>query len=534
MMGIMKNMLMLSPIDDYRVRQRDFLLQISRAITAKLDLNEVLRLALHASLIMLKGQVGLVALRAQDDVFYVKMVSGVERDKVPSLNDHLHRLNEIVRDGGGDDAVNDQLNLLAQAIDPGLIQTFALPLMFAEEPLGMMIVCRDHATDTTVNDRQVLQSFADQAAIAVHNAQLYERINQERQRLAAILQHSADGVMILNPDLVIVRFNRALERITGWEAVDAIGQYQADVLQLHNLADGDLADAIADGWPFTLAASNYAEAPLYVEGDLLRADGMAVSIGITYAPMFNPDGTLNNIIANVRDISHFRQAQDLQNTFISVVSHELKTPVAIIKGYAATLNRPDAQWDGAVVRETLDVIEDEADRLNDLIQNLLTASKLQTQREMVLEMGEVDLPRLIAQSVERSRKQTAAHRIITDISPDFPVIEGDSTRLRQVIDNLISNAIKYSPEGGQIEVSGDYDVESVTVCVRDHGVGLAHEDQKRVFDRFFRVDGKLTRTTQGTGLGLYLVKAIIEAHGGAVAVESKIGQGSTFYFTIPR
>ncbi len=531
---MMKNKLMLPPIDDYRVRQRDFLLEISRAITAQLDLMEVLRLALHASLMMLNGKVGLVALRAPDDIFYIKMVSGIDRDKIPSVNDHLHRLNDIVRAGQGQDAFNEELTRLAKTIDDKLLQAFALPLKFAQEPLGMMIVCRDYANTTTANDFQILQSFADQAAIAVHNAQLYERINQERQRLVAILQHSADGVMILSPDLIIMRFNRALERMTGWEATDAIGRFQSDVIQWERLEGSDLSAAMADGWPFTLAAANYGEAPLYVEGDLSRPDGMLLSIGITYAPMFSSDGTLNGIIANVRDISNFRQAQQIQNMFISVVSHELKTPVAIIKGYAATLNRPDAQWDADVIRDTLEVIEDEADRLNDLIQNLLTTSKLQAQGQMTLEVGEVRLDNIIQQSAARFRKQTAAHQIVTNIASDFPLMEGDATRLRQVVDNLINNAIKYSPDGGTITVSAHHDTNSVSVYVRDEGVGLALEDQKRIFERFFRVDGKLSRKTQGTGLGLYLVRTIIEAHGGAIGVESKPGAGATFYFTIPR
>jgi PAS domain S-box-containing protein len=530
----MKNKLMLPLIDDYRVRQRDFLLEISRAITSQLDLSEVLRLALHASLIMLNGQKGIVALRVPDGLFYTKMISGIDRAKIPEINHYLLKLNEIAQTASGTEVFNDVLKEMAQFVDDSLKQTFALPLKFADEPLGMMIVFREQVFDTTANDLQVLQSFADQAAIAVHNAQLYERINQEHQRLAAILQFSADGVMILSPDYVIKRFNRALERMTGYTAEEAIGSYQSDVIQWVNPQGDNLEDAITDGWPYTLSASSYNEDPLYVEGEIVRADGMILSIGITYAPLFNSDGTLNGIIANVRDISKFRQAQDLQNTFISVVSHELKTPVAIIKGYAATLNHPDANWDKAIIDDTLTVIEDEADRLTNLIQDLLTASQYQVQGKLSLEMGLLSLETIINQSVERFRKQTSNHQIITEIPDDLPMIEGDAARLRQVIDNLLGNAIKYSPNGGEIMVGAQYDDHEIRVYVKDHGIGLSMVDQKRIFDRFFRVDGKLSRKTQGTGLGLYLVKMIIEAHHGTVYVDSSLGIGSTFYFTLPR
>lgn len=220
--------------------------------------------------------------------------------------------------------------------------------------------------------------------------------------------------------------------------------------------------------------------------------------------------------------------------FVSIISHELKTPVAIIKGYAATLRRPDITWDEQVIQENLAVIEDEADRLNILIQNLLTASKIQAEREMSLDLGEVWLEEIIRMAVERVSNQTESHTFELHFQDDFPAMQADEMRLRQVIDNLLSNAIKYSPAGGVISVEGVFDAHSVTICISDQGVGLAPEDQERVFDRFYRVDGKLSRKTQGTGLGLFLSKAIIEAHGGSIWVESKLGIGSRFYFRLPR
>jgi PAS domain S-box-containing protein len=520
-------------LPDFRVRQRDFLLEISRAITAQLDLSEVLRRVLNASVIMLAGQMGLIALRAPDGLFYVRALSGIDSSRVDMLNQHLHEIIAGAEEGVDAEAFNEKLRAMASEIDDNLRQSVALPLTFAEEPLGLMIVFRSYRSGATANDIQILQSFADQAAIAVHNAQLYEKIDHERKRLAAILEHNADGVMILDADLHILRFNRALERMTGWPSQEAIGQHQDNVIAWDRLEHGDLQDALDDGWPFKSTDDATAEIPLYVEGDLLRRDELTLSIAITYAPLFNADGQLANIIANVRDITNFRKAQEMQNTFISVISHELKTPVAIIKGYAATLRRPDAAWDPPIVQENLAVIEDEADRLFVLIQNLLTASKLQAQREIELEIGEVWLDEIVQRSVERFRTQTANHEFVTEFPKDFPVIHGDEMRLRQVIENLLSNAVKYSPRGGKIVIGGCTDPHGVRVYVTDEGVGLATEEQERIFERFYRVDGKLSRKTQGTGLGLYLSKAIIEAHGGSIHVDSQPGRGSTFTFSLP-
>ncbi|MEO1286369.1 MAG: HAMP domain-containing sensor histidine kinase, partial [Chloroflexota bacterium] len=272
----------------------------------------------------------------------------------------------------------------------------------------------------------------------------------------------------------------------------------------------------------------------YVEGDLERRDGMTISIGITYAPLVSSDGEIASIIANVRDITHFRRAQEMQNVFISTVSHELRTPVALIKGYASTLTREDAHWDLNTVRGSLEVIEDEADRLTELIEDLLTASKIQAERDVNITLADANLVMIAQASIERLSTQTSNHKFDLSFPDDFPVVPGDGRLLRQVMDNLVTNAIKYSPNGGKITIGGRFNEKTATLFVRDEGAGISEKDQSRVFERFFRVESSLTTKTKGTGLGLYLVKAIIDAHGGTINVKSHIGQGATFYFTLPR
>ncbi len=518
-------------LPDFQVRQRDFLLEISRAMTAQLDLSEVLRLVLNASVVMLGGQVGLVALRDVSGLYTIRAMMGVESERFPEINQELRILVDEAGSGLDDEFLNPSLNRIALMLDRRLRQSLFLPLVIAGEPVGLLIIFRASWVNATENDLQVLQSFADQAAIAVNNAQLYARIDHERKRLSAILENSADGVMILGADLRIQGFNRALERMTGWTAADAAGRSQDEVITWKRVEKGDLGQAINEGWPFRMATDAPLET-LYVEGDLFRRDGMTLGIAITYAPLLTTDGQLSNIIANVRDITNFRRAQEMQNVFISTVSHELKTPVALIKGYAGTLRREDADWDTATINQGLEVIEDESDRLAELIENLLAASKLQAQR-MQLDLSDAHIDRLAAQVVERFKTQSQVHQFKLNFPPDFPVVSADEVRLRQVFDNLVSNAIKYSPNGGTITLGGEVDLKHVTIFVRDQGAGINERDQERIFERFFRVDGALSRSTQGTGLGLYLAKAVIDAHGGSIHVTSKPGVGSTFYFTLP-
>jgi signal transduction histidine kinase len=274
-----------------------------------------------------------------------------------------------------------------------------------------------------------------------------------------------------------------------------------------------------------------AQTSYYAEGDLLRPGGSRLTLGVTYTPLYDNEGRLLSIIGNVVDITRFREAEQMKSTFVSVISHELKTPVALIKGYAGTLRRPDAAWDPETLADGLAVIEEEADRLNALIDNLLDASRIQA-GVFKLERGEVELARLARKVVDGFRVQTDNHTFELDFPADLPLVLADEARVRQVLDNLVSNAIKYSPQGGPIRIGAWLDGPDVTVYVADRGIGIPAGEQGRLFDSFYRVDSGLRRQTKGTGLGLYLCKAIVEAHNGRIWVRSEPGKGSTFFFTL--
>jgi signal transduction histidine kinase len=240
-------------------------------------------------------------------------------------------------------------------------------------------------------------------------------------------------------------------------------------------------------------------------------------------------------IANVRDITDQKREEELQNTFVSIISHELKTPVSIIKGYASTLARPDATWSEETLREGLNVIEEEADRLARQIQDLLDVSRLQA-GGMRLELTDWSLPELAREVLQAFAAQTDDRfEFELRFTEDFPPIHADYERVRMVLTNLVSNAVKYSPDGGVVRIGGraDTDNEMALIYVSDQGVGIPPDEQTRIFDRFYRIDNRLRRDTQGTGLGLYLVRAIVQAHGGTVRVESQVGRGSRFLLTLP-
>lgn len=518
-------------LPDYRVRQRDYLLEISRAITAQLDLDEVLRRILRASTTMLVGQAGLIALQG-DEGLRVRAVYGISQAMLDHFSPLLTDIS-IRADGDLDiPKLDEKIQKLAQAVD--LRQVVALPMSVGSEFVGVIYIFRTYGGSFSRNDHRVLESFADQAAIAVHNARLYAGAQRERKRFEAILEHAADGVMILTPDLQIESFNRALSQITGRRAEQTIGRDHDDVIVWRCCAPGaDIHAALAAGWPAPPAGERPTDT-LYVEGDLVRPDGTTISVGVTYAPLLDAKGDLVNVIANVRDITHFRKAQEMTSTFVSVISHELKTPVALIKGYASTLRREDAAWSPETLQQSLKVIEEEADRLTTLIDNLLQVSRLQSGAFEVDLSGDVALDQLANRVAENFRTQTGKHTIVVDFPAGFPKVPGDEANLRHVLDNLVGNAIKYSPNGGEVRISGTVHDDKVCVSVTDQGVGIPYDELERIFERFYRIDDALTRKTQGTGLGLYLANAIIEAHGGDIWAEGKPGEGATFTFSLPR
>lgn len=513
--------------------EREYLLAISRALTAELDLADVLRIIVQAAVQLVSGRAGIIVLAdPAEEKFRLATVYGIPQQHLQHFSTLLHGFpyvagseHEVIPD------LTERMKKVALSADLGLTQAIRLPLISGDAILGMIFVFQSGKYRFRQDAAQLLRSFADQAAIAVKNAHLYSAIIAEKQRLDAILEQSADGVMILDSHLEITVFNGALSRMTGWPAAEAIGRLQDEVIQWDNLSTTmDLAGALANGWPLPNAAH------LYVEGDLCRKDGRLISLGITYAPLLSDTGRMTDIIANVRDLTHIREEQELQKTFISVVSHELKTPVSIIKGYAGTMRRPEVNWPPEVLDEYLAVIEEEADSLTELIDRLLEASRLQA-GTFKLDIDDVWLANMAAEVAERLGSQTEDHQIVVQFPSDFPVIQGDERRLTQVFNNLISNAIKYSPAGGDITISGRAYKDSVTVSVRDEGIGIPAHQHDRIFKKFSRLDNALSRKTEGTGLGLFLTKAIIEAHDGQIWFDSNPENGrlgTTFTFTLPR
>jgi signal transduction histidine kinase len=226
----------------------------------------------------------------------------------------------------------------------------------------------------------------------------------------------------------------------------------------------------------------------------------------------------------------------MKTAFVSTVSHELRTPLTSIKGFISTLlaDEDGDYYDQETQREFYHIIDMECDRLTRLISDLLNVSRIESGHALDLNPKPVNLAQLIEKVVTVQRSYTDKHEFVVDIGPGLPLIVADEDKVDQILTNLTNNAIKYSPRGGRIKISAAANGGAARVSISDEGMGIPKEHLPKVFDRFHRVDNRDTREVGGTGIGLYLVKHLVEAHGGRIWVESEVGKGSVFTFDLPK
>ena len=226
------------------------------------------------------------------------------------------------------------------------------------------------------------------------------------------------------------------------------------------------------------------------------------------------------------------EANRLRTEILATISHELRTPLAAIKGYATALLLDEVTWPVEKQREFLQLIEAECDNLEGMVSQILDSSLIDV-GQLEIELQPVRLSIITQEIMEEMERQTEIHRFIVDFPADFPIVDVDPSRMKQVIRNILDNAIKYSPHGGLVVIVGKARAEDVVVSISDQGVGISPEDLIPLFDKYFRVKAPTGYHVPGTGLGLPVSRAIVEAHGGRIWADSAVGEGTTLHFSIP-
>jgi K+-sensing histidine kinase KdpD len=240
----------------------------------------------------------------------------------------------------------------------------------------------------------------------------------------------------------------------------------------------------------------------------------------------------NRLDAEAAAVQQAREAERLRSEVMATMSHELRTPLAAIKGYATALLLDEVDWSQAKSREFLRLIEEETDNLEGMISEIMDSALIDV-GQLEIEPQPVRLSRLAQEIAVEMQRQTEVHRFVVDFPDEFPIVDADPRRIRQVLRNILDNSIKYSPDGGLVVIRGEIRPADVVVSIADQGVGLSPEDLIPLFDKYFRVKAPTGYHVPGTGLGLPVSRAIVEAHGGKIWAKSKVGEGTTLYFSIP-
>jgi PAS domain S-box-containing protein len=377
----------------------------------------------------------------------------------------------------------------------------------------------------TENDQSLVIA---QLAAGLRSALRAQALGKEQQRLAAIFHQSAEGILSVDAALRILDFNPAMERLTAWREHEVVGRFYVEVLRPKDRQGHELG---LQGSPILQAFAGQRVADR--EMIIVARDGQQFTVSVNASCIYSAHGEPTIGILTVRDISREREQEEQRSTFISVISHELQTPIAIIKGYASTLARSDAVLNPEALHTRLKAIEEEADRLNKLVGNLLYASRIQA-GGLQMDVTPLDLAPLIERVAERLRVKNPEAVITLDLPTHLPTVMADRERIEEVLQNLLDNAIKYSPGKAQITVTCRVMGDEVIVRISDQGMGIALREQAGIFERFQRAGNSKSSAIQGAGLGLYICHAIVEAHGGRIWVESTLHSGSTFSFSLPR
>jgi len=353
---------------------------------------------------------------------------------------------------------------------------------------------------------------------AQQREQQQHALAEEHAQQQALFNSMVEGVLVLDRDGKVRLVNHAVERLFSLSH-DIRGQTIMEAFRMHALQE----------------LVNRAAIEGQMTGGELELPGMELRcLHVNVVRLLNREGRHGGMLLVFHDLTRLRQLENTRREFVANVSHELRTPLSLIKGYVETLI-DGAKDDPAVAMRFLQTIEKHADRLTFLIEDLLTISRLES-GQIVLSVQPTELVPLVDHVLEdlSARAVEKGIALRNTIPPDTKV-RADGDRLEQVLFNLIDNAIKYGKQDGVVAISGRVNDDNlVEVSVHDDGPGIPEDARERVFERFYRVDRARSRDAGGTGLGLSIVKHIVQSHGGEVWIESEPGQGSTFFFTLPR
>jgi PAS domain S-box-containing protein len=530
------------------------LLQIMHELSVSLDLDHVLNrtLALLNETINAE-QSTILLVRPNETSFYLRASLGYTTPPPQGGRPSELKVDEglagwvINRREGAliDDLKNDPRWVKAGSYPTQHRSAIVVPLMVGAEALGAMMLFSRQPNSFSPDQRELVEAAGNQIAISINNAELFNLIREQAESLGgmlrtqqveasrsrAILEAVADGVLVTDRNAEITLFNESAQQILGLDSRDVVGKSLDDFTGLFG--------GTAKTWMETIQI--WSEDPdTYETGDTyaeqITLENKRV-VSIRLAPVVLRNEFLGTV-SIFRDITHQVEVDRLKSEFVATVSHELRTPMTSIKGYVEVLLMGAAGTLSEQQANFLQIVKGNTERLNVLVNDLLDISRIEAGKvELMLEALKI---RQIAEEVFEEMKRVSQEDdkpmiFKLDFPAELPRAAGDLERVRQIISNLVNNAYSYTPVNGQIIIRANKNENEIQIDIQDNGIGILPEDQKRIFERFYRGEDPMVLATAGTGLGLSITQQLIEMHHGRIWMTSSgvPGEGSTFSFTLP-
>lgn len=409
----------------------------------------------------------------------------------------------------------------------GAGSAFAIPVRSGGRSIGMFCLLRAEDKDHLLGDSSgIYHLMVDKVDVTIQNARLLKRLLTERRWLEAVVQHSSDGVVILDRDGQVVGYNVTMSKLSGWDIGEAVGKPSHEVFPLSLEQRSENSTSL-----MRMGRRYFGERTEPVEAQLSNRKGDILDVEVTGAPLFDEENKPLGWVMMLRDISRRKEMGRLQKVFLSAVSHELHTPIAIIKGFAGLMADPDVTLSLDVIRDKAGVIIEESVRLEKMVGQMLEATRIQA-GGLKPQYTTEDVGQLLRRAVQKAAPlvESAKCKIGLTLEPESYLVDIDSSRIQQVVLNLLENATKYSRQG-HIEVTGLFNERYLVISVGDDGPGVSPEERERLFEPFVR--GKSSAHAGGSGLGLYIAKAIVEAHGGTLSLSESPQGGALFQIQLP-
>ena len=497
-----------------RLQELNTIYTVGKSVAASLDINEVLERVVLASVNLTQADAGFIILREKEQL--IIHIAKYEDERFPL------RLNKNISDNIAWQVIrsNRPVMLNRKTTIAGNFVAQSLLYVPLTAPgrgtIGVLGVANrlqngknEDATVFSENHLFTLSSVADYAAIAVENARLFSLVETERSRLSAVLENAAEIIVVTDESNHLWLWSKSAAQVWNFTP-DSVGK--------------PISDFVSDTQLLALFAR------VNETSEVLLAE-IEMEDGKVYNSQLSPIDQVGRLVV-MHDITHLKDLDRLKSEFVSTVSHDLRTPLTTIQGYIELLNKagPLNDMQASFIQKAQHSLK----YITELISDLLDIGRVETGYD--LEMEPVSMQALIQQAVDAEVMQAKKNgvELYADLTGDPLWVWGNTRRLQQVLQNLVSNAVKYNNPEGWVRVRGVVDEDYIIISVADNGLGISMEEQQKIFDRFYRVQTPATKEIYGTGLGLAIVKTVIEKHEGRIWVESALGKGSNFTFVLKK